>query len=71
MQLYLSVVPSAGQWALVIAGGTVCVRRTQREALKVARPLARKHRLELVIHNRRGQIRARDSQGFDSPRRKG
>lgn len=71
MQLYLSVVPSAGKWALVIAGGTVCVTHTQREALKVGRALARKHRLELVIHNRRGQIRARDSQGYDSPRRKG
>jgi hypothetical protein len=71
VQLYLSIVPSAGKWALLIAGGTVCVKHTQREAIKVARPLARKHRLELVIHNRRGQIRARDSQGFDSPYRKG
>jgi hypothetical protein len=60
MPLYLSVVPLASKWAVVIANGTVCVAHTQREALTVARSLARQHRLELVIHDRRGQIRARE-----------
>jgi len=70
-RLELSVVPVSGRWHVLIAGGNVAVTHTQREAIAIARPLARKHRLELVIHDRRGQIRARDSHGYDSPRRKG
>jgi hypothetical protein len=44
---------------------------TQRAASRIAREIARAYRSELFIQNAVGRIRARDSHGFDSPRRKG
>jgi hypothetical protein len=44
---------------------------TQRFAIRIARLIAREYRSELVIQSQRGRIRAKDSHGFDSPRRRG
>lgn len=39
--------------------------RTQAEAIDVARDIARTQRSEVVIHDRQGRIRDRDSYGSD------
>ena len=38
---------------------------TQRLAIHIARWISRANRSELIVQNRRGQIRARDSHGAD------
>jgi len=38
---------------------------TQREAIELAREMARKDRVELVIHDRENRIRDKDSYGND------
>ncbi len=38
---------------------------TQREAIRIARLIARANRSELLIQNRRGRIRMKDSHGSD------
>ena len=43
----------------------------QRLATTIARLLARANQSELIIQNRRGQIRGRDSHGFDTHPPKG
>lgn len=41
------------------------VTRTQREAIQIARDIARNQKSEIVIHRSDGRIRARDSHGGD------
>lgn len=41
-------------------------RITQSDAIRIARLLAAANRSELIIQNKRGRIRARDSHGFDA-----
>jgi Uncharacterized protein conserved in bacteria (DUF2188) len=45
--------------------------RTQQEAIRAGRDMARKSRTEHLIHGRNGQIRMRNSYGPDSRRRPG
>lgn len=59
------VVPHKDGWA-VRAGNrrrATAVYRTQREAIDAARIIARIRGGELLIHNRSGRIRRRDSTG--------
>lgn len=57
------VKPRDGRWAVTRHGNkrASSVHDTQRDAIKVARELARRASGELVIHGRDGAIRERDS----------
>ncbi|MCU0222783.1 MAG: DUF2188 domain-containing protein [Acidobacteria bacterium] len=59
------VVPHEGRWAVKDAGNerATSVHDTQREAIERARDLAERARSEVVIHNREGVIRDKDSYG--------
>ena len=41
------------------------ITQTQREAIEIARTIARKEQSELVIHGKDGRIRQKDSYGND------
>lgn len=53
------VVPSGDQWAVRGEGNSRKTRitQTQREAIEIARTIARKEQSELVIHGKDGRIR--------------
>lgn len=61
------VVPHDGQWAVRGAGNqrVTKITHTQREAIEIAREIARNQQSELLIHRPNGQIRDRDSYGND------
>ncbi len=62
------VVPSRkGGWDVKAEGAARATKNlpTQVEAVEVAREIARNQKSELVVHNRHGRIRARDSYGRD------
>lgn len=61
------VVPHRGGWAVKGAGNqrASSVHRTQRQAIDVAREIARNKQSELVIHRKDGRIRDKDSHGND------
>lgn len=60
------VVPSQGRWEVKIEGlGGAGEYRTQNEAIRAGRELARAYRSENIIHGRDGRIRQRDSYGHD------
>ena len=44
---------------------------TQKEAIAAARIIAKKQESELIIHNKEGKIRAKDSYGNDPVESKG
>ena len=56
-----------GGWQVKGAGNSRATVRTstQREAITIARDIARNQKSELFIHGTNGQIRARDSYGHD------
>jgi Uncharacterized protein conserved in bacteria (DUF2188) len=61
------VVPHDDKWALRGEGNerVTSLHDTQREAIDVAREIARHQQSELFIHGENGQIRDRDSYGHD------
>jgi hypothetical protein len=61
------VVPRGDQWAVERAGNqrATSLHRTQAEAERVGRPIARADKTEFFLHGRDGQIRERDSYGND------
>lgn len=61
------VVPRDGEWAVKRGGSdrATTVVPTQKEAIKIAREIAKNQNAELFIHRRDGQIRERDSFGND------
>ena len=61
------VTPCGGNWQVKSAGGgkATIITSTQREAIQVARTIAKNQGSELFIHNRHGQIRERNSYGND------
>jgi Uncharacterized protein conserved in bacteria (DUF2188) len=63
------VIPSNGQWAVRGAGNRrdTAVFRTQGDAVRLARELARRQHGELVIHGRDGRIREKSSYAADAP----
>jgi hypothetical protein len=67
------VTPREDGWAVVREGNqrASSVHPTQKEAEKAGREAARKDKTELVLHNRQGQIRKRDSYGSDPRSSKG
>lgn len=71
--VFVSPHPEGG-WQVKLAGASKAYRRTdtQKEAVAIARPIAKKNNSELVIQRGdNGRIRAKDSHGFDSKRSKG
>jgi hypothetical protein len=67
------VVRKGGNWAVVEEGRKtpLITSNTQRGAIRVARLVAKDNRGELIVTNRRGEIRSKDSHGSDSPYRDG
>src|SRR5262249_56394783 len=63
------VVPHDGEWAVRGEGNSRVTsrHRTQREAIDVARRLARRAGGELLIHSRTGRVRRRDTSGGNDP----
>ncbi len=61
------VVPHTNGWAVrpENAAKPTSVHPTQREAIEIARDIARNQGSELLIHRENGQIRERDSFGND------
>ena len=61
------VVPNGNNWAVKGEGNSknTKITQTQKEAIDIARTIARKEQSELVIHGKEGQIRQRDSYGND------
>ena len=63
----IHVVPHKRGWAVKREGSSRAVRvtRTKQEALDIGRKLAKKSKVELVIHNEEGRIIDKDSYGHD------
>ena len=61
------VVPHGKDWAVRGEGNSraTVVTPTQREAIDTGREIARNQESELIIQNRHGQIRDKDSHGHD------
>lgn len=61
------VVPASGAWGVRGQGNSrlTSVFGTQGEAYGAARDIARNQHSELLLHGRKGQIRARESFGND------
>ena len=61
------VVPHHGQWGVRGEGNErlTSLHDTQAEAIDAARTIAQHQGSELLVHNRQGQIRDRDSHGND------
>lgn len=61
------VVPKGKEWAVRGEGNerVTSTHRTQAEAVNAAREIARNQRSEVLIQNRQGQIRERNSYGND------
>ncbi len=63
----LHVIPHEDCWAIRVEDNVrvISTHPTQREAIKIARRLARREQGELVIHRRDGRVRDRDSYRSD------
>jgi len=61
------VVPHGDEWAVKGEGNNKYTHITQKqsEAIDLAKSIAQNQRSELFIHNRQGQIRERNTYGFD------
>lgn len=61
------VVPRGSDWAVRGEGNqrVTVVTPTQSEAIQIAREIAINNRAEVVIHDRHGKIRDKDSYGHD------
>ena len=56
-----------GGWQVIGAGNKKATARTdtQADAIKIARDIAKNQQSEVVIHNKQGKIRDKDSYGKD------
>jgi hypothetical protein len=61
------VVPNNGKWGVKGEGNDKLTRivDTQKEAIDIAREIAKNQQSELIIHRPNGQIRDKDSFGND------
>ena len=68
----IHVVPAGNEWAVEAAGGgDRTMHFSQEEAIKAGTERAKRDKVELLIHGRDGQIRARNSFGHDPRNIKG
>jgi len=67
------VVSLGNRWAVKADGAAepFAVFKTQSEAWEKAKSIARKERTEAFLHGRDGQIRERNTYGYDPTRHKG
>jgi hypothetical protein len=67
------VVSEGDRWAVKAEGLSepLALFKTQSEAWEKAKSIARKERSEALLHGRNGQIRARNTYGYDPHRSKG
>ncbi|WP_348800562.1 DUF2188 domain-containing protein [Flavobacterium adhaerens] len=67
------VVPNGDKWAVKGAGNEKNTRvvNTQKEAINIAREIAKNQQSELIIHRPDGRIRDKDSFGNDPRNIKG
>ncbi len=67
------VMPADKGWRVDVEGASRprSTHKTQSEAAKAAREIARKNRSELLIHGRNGRVRDRSTYGNDPRRTKG
>jgi hypothetical protein len=69
------VVPGDKGWRVEVevegSGQPRSTHKTQSEAAKAARTIARKNKSELLIHGRNGRVRDRSTYGHDPRRTKG
>lgn len=61
------VTPKGNQWQVKGAGNARATKifSTQREAESFAKNIAKNQHAELIVHNRQGKIRSKDSFGND------
>jgi hypothetical protein len=61
-------VPHKDGWAVKGEGNQKAtkVTSTQKEAIDIARNIAKNQKSELLVHNKKGQIRQKDSFGNDN-----
>lgn len=61
------VIPYKGKWAVKGEGNkkVTKITDTQKEAIEIAKEIAKNKNAEVVIHNKKGQIRDKDSYGND------
>lgn len=61
------VTPKGNQWQVKGAGNSKATRivPTQKEAISIARSIAKNQHSELVIHGKNGRIREKSSYGND------
>ena len=61
------VTPRGEKWQVKSAGSSraTVITSTQKEAVQIAKTIAKNQGSELFIHNRHGQIRERNSYGND------
>jgi len=61
------VVPKEDKWAVIGEGNkrTTVIVKTQKEAIQLAKEIAKNQESEAVIHGRDGRIRDKDSYGKD------
>jgi hypothetical protein len=62
------VVPHKNGWAIKGAGNNKATKitSTQQEAINIARDISKNKKSELIVHNKKGQIRQKDSFGNDN-----
>lgn len=67
------VVPEKRQWAIKFEKENAAQQlvSTQREAIRIARELARNNKSELIVHGRNGSIREKNTYGKDPRNIKG
>ena len=67
------VVSHGEGWAVKAEGASqpIATFKTQSEAWEKAKSIARKERSEALLHAKNGQIRARNTYGYDPHRSKG
>lgn len=67
MGKHLHVTPRKGNWAVQTEKSerAAKITETQKEAIEVAREIAKKRGSELLIHGKNGRIRQKNSYGND------
>lgn len=58
-----------GRWIVASARRAVSRHRTQRTAVASGTRVAKRQHVDLVVHNRAGRFRSKDSYGIESPGR--
>ena len=69
----IHVLPNQGNWSVQTSGSKKAYRTTstQKEAIDIAKQVAKTNKSELLIHGKNGQIREKNSYGNDPIKIKG